>query len=284
MGDLQEYKELQETIRELDMKGSYQELLDHTIRYKDMAESLFGTGHAQYAAALNEYAGAFRNLGRYEEAEKVYDDALRIMGAACGENTFEYATVLNNMAGMCRLSGQYEKSEETFLRVKDLYAAILGTSHFLYLSCLNNLGLLYQDMGRYDEAAGLHEECLRTFHDPDQHNDIAEATTLVNLASARMGEKRNCEAEPLLKKAIAVYEKTTGRAHPLCAHALNTLAALSAEEGRPEEAKQYLEESLQIVEKAYGRDSDSYGLVYRNLQSVKKVLEEKNGAEGGTAL
>lgn len=272
MEHLEEYKALQKQIQDLDMAGKYQELLDYTVRYVELADQLFGKEHSQYATALNEYAGAYRNLGEYQKAEGIYLEALNVMERSLGRNTFEYATILNNLAGMYRLSKQYEKSEKAFLDVKYLYASTIGETHFLYISGLNNLGLLYQDMGDYKKAVQLHQDCLDIFDTMEKKSDVAIATTLVNLASAKMGDKQMDDVETLLRQSMRMYEATIGKVHPLYAHALNSLAGYYTVTEDFREAEKCLKESLELVAVAYGEESHSYALVHRNLEAVQQIL------------
>lgn len=270
---IEEYKKLQKMIQETDMAGEYQKLLALAKRYVDLADALFGRTDVQYATALNEYAGAYRNLGDYVKAEKVYHQALDIMKSEHGELTSEYATILNNLSGMYRLSKQYEKAEESFLAVKNIYEHTVGMQHFLYCSCLNNLGLLYQDMGEYGKAEELHQECLKLFEQKGNFN-VAYATTLMNLASAKDGMGKLDEVESLLEKSMEIYEEKVGCKHPLYAHALNSLAAYYIKTEKYEQAKNCLEDTLAIVEAGYGKDSDSYTLIGRNLEAVEGLIQK----------
>lgn len=223
MAVMEEYIKLQQQIPKMDMAGEYLPLLEVTERYVALAEELFGTDDLQYATALNEYAGACRNLGEYEKAETAYMVSLKIMRKRLGEITTEYATVLNNLAGMYRLSGQYEKAEDCFLLVKDIYEETVGKNHFLYASCLNNLGLLYQARKRYAEAEKLHAESLTILDKLEGNQEVVRATTMLNLASARNAQNKMDEVESLLKGAKDRYASYLGTGHPLYVNAKNSL-------------------------------------------------------------
>lgn len=274
MDQYEEYSSLQKQIQTLDMSGRYQELMAVTERFMQMAGQLFGMGDAQYASALNEYAGAYRNLGLYEKAETLYKDALRVMAGALGDQSFEYATILNNMAGMYRLQGCYERSEKAFLKVKEIYEDTLGKTHFLYISSLNNLGLLYQDMKRYEEAIRLHRESLSILFGKEGQNKVTVATTMINLASAMMGAGKTEKVEAILSQALQLYRETVGEGHPLYGYALNAMANYHTEQGNYAAACKALSQALTVIEAAYGQDSERYAQAKRNLEAVRQRKDQ----------
>ncbi len=62
------------------------------------------------------------------------------------------------------------------------------------------------------------------------------ATSLNNLAELYRAQGRYAEAEPLLKRALATFEKALGPEHPHVATSLANYAALLRETGRATEA------------------------------------------------
>jgi tetratricopeptide (TPR) repeat protein len=62
------------------------------------------------------------------------------------------------------------------------------------------------------------------------------------------------EAEPLLKRVLAIFDKTLGHDHPDLAQSLSNLAGLYLEQGRYDEAELLLRRALAINEKPLGDD------------------------------
>lgn len=81
---------------------------------------------------------------------------------------------------------------------------------------------------------------------PD-HPDVAQI--LNNLALLYEGQGRYAEAEPLLRRALAIAEKALGPEHPHVAMSLNNLAGLYEAQGRYAEAEPLFRRSLGIREK-----------------------------------
>ncbi len=78
---------------------------------------------------------------------------------------------------------------------------------------------------------------------PD-HPDVA--TTLRNLAALYKAQGKYAEAEPLYKRALAIWEKAMGPDHPQVALVLENMAELYKETGRLDEAKR-LEERAKAI-------------------------------------
>ena len=72
------------------------------------------------------------------------------------------------------------------------------------------------------------------------------------LGGALLGQKKYTEAEPLLRRALAISEKTIGPEDPAIAPQLNNLALLYVAQGRYLEAETLFKRSLAIREKVLG--------------------------------
>jgi tetratricopeptide (TPR) repeat protein len=83
---------------------------------------------------------------------------------------------------------------------------------------------------------------------------LAEARALNRQAVALYGQGRYAEAEPLLKRALEIRERSLGPDHPDVAESLNNLALLYESRGRSAEAEPLLKRALAIREKSLGPD------------------------------
>ena len=72
------------------------------------------------------------------------------------------------------------------------------------------------------------------------------ATDLNNLAELYRAQGKYAEAEPLYKRALAIWEKALGPEHPNVAKSLQNYAALLRKTGRGEEAEK-LEARAQAI-------------------------------------
>ena len=85
-------------------------------------------------------------------------------------------------------------------------------------------------------------------------SDPRLARTLNDLVVLYRAQGNYTEAEPLMRRALGIYETTLGADHQDVAMALNNLAALYEMQGRYAEAEPLNLRSLAIREKTLGRD------------------------------
>src|SRR5271165_960616 len=111
-----------------------------------------------------------------------------------------------------------------------------------------------------------------------QHADSAEITSptarLMNQLGLLLKTKaRHAEAEPLYRRALAIFEKSFGRDHPDVAGGLNNLALLLTATNRHAEAEPLYRRALTIDEKSFGPD---HPRVATGLNNLALLLEATN--------
>jgi tetratricopeptide (TPR) repeat protein len=95
---------------------------------------------------------------------------------------------------------------------------------------------------------------------------------LGNMAMLYRAQGHYAEAEPLLKRAMAISEKALGPDHPGVAISLNNLAGLYRAQGRYGEAAPLYERALAISEKALGPQHPTTKAIRENLRSMQDNL------------
>ncbi len=272
----EEYQQLQQQINDCDHRGDYVGLASYMERYLQLTGQIYGVVSPQFATTLNDYGGIHRDIGNYDKAEQAFFQAARLIGKLQGEDHPDYGSVLNNLAGLYRLMGQLEKAEQYFQRTLNIYENTLGAQHFLYISGMNNLGLVYQDMGRFAEAETLHSRSL-TLLEQANDNPIAIATTLTNLASARRQQNKLETVQPMLERALRIYEEQLGREHSLYAYGLNNLASYYMHTAQYREAKLYYQSALELCKIRFGTESRNYQVSLRNYELASQKAAEQRG-------
>ncbi len=104
---------------------------------------------------------------------------------------------------------------------------------------------------------------------------IPEPTArLMNQLGLLLGQKAlHAEAEPLLRSALAICEKSFGPDHPVVAAALNNLAELLKDTNRLVEAEPLMRRALAIDEKSFGPDHPD---VAGDLNNLAQLLQTTN--------
>jgi len=125
------------------------------------------------------------------------------------------------------------------------------------------LGTQLQELARYAEA----EKHLRTAV-ALAIDEKVQALALNNLASLLLATNRLADAEPLMRRALAIDEKSFGPVHPAVALKLNNLAQLLQATNRLVDAEPLMRRTLAINEKSYGLEHPDVASDLNNLAAL----------------
>ena len=219
-------------------------------------EKKFGPAHRDVGAALNNLAQLYGNQGRDAEAEPLFKRAIAILEKAVGLDSPEIAAALNNLAALYQRQERYADAEPLFkralaIREKIARRAIIPIS----AQSLNNLATHVREARA---ATAIPNRCSsgrwRSTKRRRVRNIPRSRRLLNNLGQVGKVQGRYAEAEPLIRRSLAIREKVLGRDHPDVARSLNNLADLYERQGRYAEACRCIERALAIRETAVGPD------------------------------
>lgn len=107
-----------------------------------------------------------------------------------------------------------------------------------------------------------------------------QATYLANSAALRLEDlARYAEAEPLMRRALAIDEKSYGTEHPKVATHVNNLAQLLQDTNRLSEAEPLMRRALAIDEKSYGPEHPEVATDLNNLAALLQATNRLPEAE-----
>ncbi len=124
--------------------------------------------------------------------------------------------------------------------------------------------------GNYSEAENQFGAALKEAEEFGPQ-DQRLATSLGYLGEVYRLQRRYADAEPLLKRALAIWEKALGPEHPEVATNLSNLAELYRDQGRYAEAEPLHKRALAIREKALGAEHPRVATSLNNLALVYKA-------------
>jgi len=104
--------------------------------------------HRNTAKSLNNLGEVYRNLGRFDEAEPLYHQALAIDEQTIGPEHPDTAIDLNNLATLYYNQGRYDEAEPLYRRALAIYEKVRGPGHPETAANLNNLAVLFFKQGR----------------------------------------------------------------------------------------------------------------------------------------
>ena len=197
----------------------------------------------ELARDMNKLAVIYEYVGRLDEAEKEYREALRIYP--------DFAKAHNNLGVLLGNKGREEDAEAEYreaIRIKPDFAK----AHY-------NLGILLNEMGRKEDAEAEYREALRI------NPDDAKAHNNLGVLLVDRGRKEDAEAE--FREAL--------RIKPDYAEAHYNLAILLKDMGRKEDAEAEYRDALRI-NPDYAEAHGNLGILYSKTgkkEEAKKELE-----------
>ena len=115
-------------------------------------EATCGPDHPDVSAALNNLAGALRDLGHPEQAQPLLERALAIDEAIYGPDHPDVATTLNNLALALRALGHPDQAQPLLERALAITEATYGPDHPTVAIRLNNLAEVLRALGHPEQA------------------------------------------------------------------------------------------------------------------------------------
>ncbi len=267
----------------LSLYYSTQGLFGPGLRCSELALSIrekqLGPDHPDTGTSLNNLAGLYRSMGRYEAAESFFLRALAIISKQLGPDHLTTGSSLNNLASLYESMGRYEAAEPLYLRALAIREKQSGPDHLETGTILNNLAGLYRPMGRYEAAESLNLRALAIREKQLGIDHLTTGTSLNNLALLYESMGRYEAAGPLYLRALAIGEKQLGPDHPSTGTNLNNLALLYKSMGRYEAAEPLYLRALAIGEKQLGPDHPNIGMSLNNLALLYESMGRYEAAE-----
>ncbi|KAK0745442.1 P-loop containing nucleoside triphosphate hydrolase protein [Schizothecium vesticola] len=112
---------------------------------------------------LSKVGKSFHNLGKYEEAEQMYRQALQLYQKVLGKEHPSTLGSMNNLALVLDSQGKYEEAEQMHRQALQLREKVLGKEHPSTLGSMNNLALVLDSQGKYEEAEQMHRQALQLY-------------------------------------------------------------------------------------------------------------------------
>jgi tetratricopeptide (TPR) repeat protein len=253
---------------------------------QNLTEPLHRWGFINLVRGLNEEtvesatdvvkADALHNLGiihyaqgRYEEAEKMYQESLKLakeLGDKSG-----IAITLHQLGMIHQDQGRYEEAEKMYQESLKI-AKELGDKSGI-ASTLHQLGNIHYAQGRYEEAEKMYQESLKIKEELGDKSGIA--STLHQLGNIHQDQGRYEEAEKMYQESLKIKEELGNKSG--IASTLHQLGNIHYAQGRYEEAEKMYQESLKLA-KELGNKSGiaitlgQMGRIFHAQENYKEAL------------
>lgn len=221
---------------------------------KDVICSVQGNDTYNYFVLLNNLALLHMKKERYDEAEAMYKEAMRIR-----------ELVLHSLVVPSPLKAMTECDE-------DFEDAIVDTMH--------GLAMVHIEQNRLEDAEALYHEALRMQRLKFGHDSLEVANLLHSLGVVHEKRDRLDEAEAVFREAMRTREVRLGHDSLPVSHSLGEIALLHVRRKQYNEGEDMLKEVLRIQQQRLGRDStdimiaDTLGYLAEMYDKYLNRLEE----------
>jgi serine/threonine protein kinase len=187
-----------------------------------MRRETLGEDHPDIAPSLAELAGLETDAGRYAEADSLYREAISRTRLRLGGDHPEVARLLQGWAHPLFYQQKQEEAKAAMREAVAIMRRSYPGDHADKADCIHDLAFLIEGAERESLEVELLAMERRLWG--EGHPRLSRALTSLGLTW--MQQFRFDEAEPLLRKALAVAEQSRGPDHLEVAQACNNLAAL----------------------------------------------------------
>lgn len=225
----------------------------------------------ELAASLNNLASSFHELGRFNEAERLYLRSVEMWGDGTGA-----AQPLNNLGTLYRQQRRFTDAVKAYERSLGIRLAEHGPAHPSVARVLHNLGRVHQMQNRLDVAEQMYRRALHLFE--QAHESAAEvAGVLGNVAAVEAQTGRRAAARQTFAEAIRLAESDrTG--HPVLVDIFLKAALAEQEAKNHPEAERHFERARALAEHLLGPRHPITATIDTHRAATLRKLKRKEEA------
>ena len=252
-----------------------------------------------HAVYLNNLALLCWDEDRFDEAERLLRDALRITEADSATTPLRLMRAHENLGVLGRDQGKMEQAERSLLQALDIGTTALGENDPSLVTVLNGLGILYNDLERWDEALAAWNRALAILASQPVPQEMDQAMILHFIGRGELARGNLDSARRNLERALEIRDRVLPPDHPELGLTLASLAAAraQAEGDTSSTARRLLARAIPVLEvtRASPRAlAEAYGLRARShwargmadtaladMRSAVRIVEELRPQRGG---
>lgn len=169
-------------------------IADAVSAYKNSVELLKKAPNerVQIASTINNLATLFQDLKRYQDAERLLQQALSIYKASFGEKHLYVASAYNNLGMLYEQAGDLVRAEQMMQLANTILAEVFTPDHPRRVSVLRNLGDLYRSKKDWPKAVAFYREALGILQKQSERS-----------IRSRQGELAATDLDPAVQRKVA---------------------------------------------------------------------------------
>ena len=235
-----------------------------------IAPKTIGEDHPHAMAWLNNLGSLLYYMGEYEESRKLDEKCLALRERVFGPDHPDVAQSLENL-GACDIElKEPQKAVPLCRRAAEIFRKAYGDDNLDTMDALQCVGDSLADLGTTREAEEIFKRIVKTSEAHPGNGDSTLGFALLSLGELETQERRFNEARQTLARALALREKTDGKASAAYAECLAASAQLRAAEGHPEAAVPFYDEAVRTLSAVQG---EAHPHVLANLTAWADVLK-----------
>jgi serine/threonine-protein kinase len=218
------------------------------------------------------------NAGRYEESEPAFQRGIDSWRALFGENSFHVAHALNELSNMLSDKGDFAGAERALRRSLAIRMETVGPRHRDTLIVEHNLLVTLELEGRIAESLPQRLALIDRANGSTQMHppDLGSYYTAAGKDLRDLG--RFAEADAMLGKSIAVYEKAYGKSSTQSANPVRARGTTRMLEGRYADAQDDLAGALAILLAHSAPDSPQVAGTRADLGTLLRLMHRRDEA------
>lgn len=225
--------------------SAYEEALEPREEALKIQRAQHARPHVDLAIAINNLGTNLYHLKRYDEAERLYREALS-MKNELDDGDVDAAKSISNLATIVKVQKRYTEAEALYRQALAIRASMPGEERELSATQRNLANLLYT-VGEYEEAERLAREALAIRLEIYGPNHTYTASVANILARSLHAGDHLDDAEEYYRMALDILAQRRGEDHPHTAGMKSNLASLYLDRGELEKAEAFLEDALKVL-------------------------------------
>ncbi len=242
----------------------------------------FGSKSLEYGLSLNEYALAYYNLEKYDEAIKYYQQAQSVVYEVEGESE-NYTGITYNLAYAFLAANQYQEAADllsyylNYLRSQENYDSL----DFEYNNLQYYLGYSYYNIGNYASASQPFENYQKYLFAKDPTNFVELTNVMFHLSDTYRQLNRYEQSEESFLSCLDLVKDKQPELDHMVVNLHNSLGLLYKEMAQYSASENHLSQALSLNE---GQDKaleqtilNNYGLLKMDLglyEEAEKLFQQ----------
>lgn len=216
----------------------------------------------------------YREIGNYDQAEKMQAAALRINQKLFGPQSRETAGSLNELGLVYTQKGELAKAVAAHQEALTMRRLLLGNANADVAASLNQLGQMLTQQGKFSESEVRLREALGIREKMFGRESLEAADSLRNLSILLGDQGKWAAAETMAREVLAIRRKVYGLENPAVATSLTDVAWAAGGNGKLNEAEALELEALAMRRRLLGNEHPD---IAKSLYLVgERAREEQN--------